>query len=73
MATILVHPAMGERTFDDDHAKRLMAWVNNGGWEYKKPSVGAAKSPRFSKKDDAAAIASTDTRTTEVPEEEGDN
>lgn len=73
MATILVHPAMGERSFDDAHAKRLMAWVNNGGWEYKKPSVGAAKSPRFSKKDDAAANASTDTGEVTVPEEEGDN
>jgi hypothetical protein len=73
MATILTHPKLGDRTFDDGHARKLMSLVNNGGWEFKKPSVGAAKSPRFSKKDDAAANTSADTGEVTIPEEKGDN
>ena len=72
MATTLTHPAMGDRTFEDDHARRLMSLVNNGGWEYKKQGRGQ-KSPAVLKKDDAAANTSTDKGDTEVPEEKGDN
>ena len=72
MATTLTHPALGDRPFDDDHARRLMSKVNTGGWEYKKPSRGV-KTPAFSNKDDAAANAFTDKGKTEIPEEKGDN
>lgn len=70
---ILTHPALGDRSFDEDHARRLMSKVNTGGWEFKKPNRGAAKSPDFSKQKDAAANASTDTGETSEPEEKGDN
>lgn len=38
--TILVHPILGERSFDSDHADRIMAMENNGGWERKSKSNG---------------------------------
>lgn len=73
MATTLTHPALGDRSFDDDHAKRLMSLVNNGGWEFKKQAVPERKPARLSKKEDATANASTDQGDTQVSEEEGDN
>lgn len=66
----LVHPALGERPFDEAHARRMMAKVNTGGWEFKKPSAGKS---RLSKSEDAAANTSTDKGEVKVPEEEGDN
>lgn len=67
--TILVHPALGERTFDHEHAMKLMSMVNNGGWEFKKPSRGVT-TPGFSKSADETNPRS-DQGTSEVSEEEG--
>lgn len=58
---ILVHPTLGERQFDAEHAKKLMALENNGGWEYKKP-----------KKEDAANNRSNSGKPG-APEEERDH
>lgn len=37
--TILIHPSGSEIPFDIDHAKRLMAMPNNGGWKWKEEPV----------------------------------
>ena len=33
---ILSHPILGERSFEEEHANRLLAMDNNGGWSLKK-------------------------------------
>lgn len=33
--TILTHPIIGDKQFEDNHAKRLLEMKNNGGWELK--------------------------------------
>lgn len=71
--TTLVHPILGERTFEEAHARRLMAMINNGGWEFKKPVVeGKSLRPNSKKKADAADPG-TDQRITQGSDEEGHN
>ncbi len=71
MATILTHPALGDKPFGDAHAKRIMAMVNNGGWEFKKQ--GRRQSPPAILNQDDAANIPTDQGETRIPEEKGDN
>jgi len=33
---ILSHPILGERSFEEEHANRLLAMDKNGGWSLKK-------------------------------------
>ncbi len=54
---ILTHPALGDRPFKEDVAKRLMAKPNNGGWEFKPK---ATRNRATSLKDNDAANDSTD-------------
>jgi len=68
----LTHPALGERSFQDDHARRIMSKVNTGGWEFKKLSTGSEKTPALSKSEDAADIPANKGKTKVAPEK-GDN
>jgi hypothetical protein len=70
--TTLTHPCLGERPFDEDHARRIMSKENTGGWEFKKPNLGAEKPLDFSKSEDAADVP-TDKGKAKVPKEKGDN
>lgn len=68
----LTHPCLGDVSYDDEHARRIMSKVNTGGWEFKKPNRGAEKSPDFSKSEDAANVP-TNKGKTKVSKEKGDN
>lgn len=35
MGKTLTHPFLGDREFNDEHAARLLAMSNNGGWKLK--------------------------------------
>jgi hypothetical protein len=70
--TTLTHPILGDQSFPEPQARKMMSQVNTYGWEFKKPSVGE-KSPRLLKDKDAAANASTDKGETKIAQEEGTN
>lgn len=33
---VLTHPTLGDREFEPDHAERILAMENNGGWTKKR-------------------------------------
>lgn len=63
--TILVHPNGNEFEFDADHAERIMAMANNGGWQRKKqPKKKTGKNANTSGADTGEATG------TPAPEED---
>lgn len=44
---ILTHPILGDTSFPELQARKIMSKVNTYGWEFKKPSVG--RNPPFLK------------------------
>jgi len=69
--TILINPHTGEgHEFDADHAARIMALPNNGGWAYKEePKAGPKTKKKAKDAGRTVRIAGEATSATE-PEED---
>jgi len=60
---ILTHPKLGDRTFPEVVAKKIMSIENNGGWEFKKKHGGVLSPPTLTQKDaDNYSSVSPDTK-----------